>query len=60
MALVQGLTHSVTLMVAETMRRVGVTPEDSAPFMSPVYQIEMGLVGRLLSQSPERTEICSC
>lgn len=53
MALVQGLTHSVTLMVAETMRRVGVTPEDSAPFMSPVYQIEMGLVGRLLSQSPE-------
>ncbi len=53
MALVQGLTHSVTLLVADTMRRLATTPEDTAPFMSPVYQIEMGLVGRLLSQDPD-------
>jgi prephenate dehydrogenase len=53
MALVQGLTHSVTLLVADTMRRLSVTPEDTIPFMSPVYQIEMGLVGRLLSQDPD-------
>ncbi len=53
MALVQGLTHSVTLLVADTMRRLATTPEETAPFMSPVYQIEMGLVGRLLSQDPD-------
>ncbi|MCU0631730.1 MAG: prephenate dehydrogenase/arogenate dehydrogenase family protein [Methanolinea sp.] len=52
MAVVQGLTHFMTLCVAETMRRVGMSPEDTLAFMSPVYQIEMGLVGRLLSQDP--------
>jgi prephenate dehydrogenase len=50
MAIVQGLTHFVTLSVAETMRRAGVDPRDTTPFTSPVYQIELGLVGRLLAQ----------
>jgi prephenate dehydrogenase len=53
MAVVQGLTHVVTLTVAGTMRRLGTTPADTEPFMSPVYQIELGLVGRLLSQDPD-------
>jgi prephenate dehydrogenase len=52
MAIVQGLTHFVTLSMAETMRRIGVTPSETEPYMSPVYQIETGLVGRLLSQDP--------
>ncbi len=52
MAVVQGLTHFVTLSMAETMRRVGVRPEDTFSFMSPVYQMEMSLIGRLLSQDP--------
>jgi len=50
MAIVQGLTHFVTIAMAETMRRSGIRPEDTVPFMSPVYQIETGIVGRLLSQ----------
>lgn len=50
MAIVQGLTHFVTLTMAETMRRTGIRPEETVPFMSPVYQIETGIVGRLLSQ----------
>jgi len=53
MAVVQGLTHCVTLTVAETMRRLDMDPEETMPFRSPVYQIEMGLVGRLLSQDPD-------
>lgn len=52
MAVVQGLTHFVTLGVADTMRRLGMSPADTLAFMSPVYQMEMGLVGRLLSQDP--------
>ena len=53
MAVVQGLTHFVTLSMAETMRRSGMSPERTEEFTSPVYQIELGLVGRLLSQDPE-------
>lgn len=53
MAVVQGLTHFVTLSMAETMRKMGITPSETEPFMSPVYQIETGIVGRLLSQDPE-------
>ncbi|MEI6841445.1 MAG: prephenate dehydrogenase/arogenate dehydrogenase family protein [Methanomicrobiales archaeon] len=52
MAVVQGLTHFVTLSMAETMRKIGITPAETEPFMSPVYQIETSLAGRLLSQEP--------
>ncbi len=52
MAVVQGLTHFMTLCIAETMRRTGMNPQVTGPYMSPVYQIEMGIVGRLLSQDP--------
>ncbi|MBP1927864.1 prephenate dehydrogenase [Methanolinea mesophila] len=52
MAVVQGLTHFVTLSMAETMRRAGMSPAMTEEFTSPVYQIELGLVGRLLSQDP--------
>jgi prephenate dehydrogenase len=50
MAVVQGLMHFVTLSMAETMRRIGVSPGQTLPYMSPVYRIEMGLIGRLLAQ----------
>jgi prephenate dehydrogenase len=53
MAVVQGLTHFVTLSMAETMRRAGMSPDRTEDFTSPVYQLEIGLVGRLLSQDPE-------
>jgi prephenate dehydrogenase len=50
MAVVQGLMHFVTLSMAETMRRIGTSPRETLAFMSPVYRIEMGLIGRLLAQ----------
>jgi prephenate dehydrogenase len=53
MAVVQGLTHFVTLCMAESVRRLGTDIEKTRQFMSPVYQIEMGLAGRLLSQDPD-------
>lgn len=53
MAVVQGLTHFLSLAMAETMRRLNISPEETLSFMSPVYQIELCLVGRLLSQDPE-------
>jgi len=50
MAVVQGLTHFVTICMADAMRRAGCDIKATEPYMSPVYQIELGLVGRLLSQ----------
>jgi prephenate dehydrogenase len=52
MAVVQGLTHFVTLTMADSVRRLGVDIEKTQAFTSPVYQIELSLVGRLLSQDP--------
>jgi prephenate dehydrogenase len=52
MAVVQGLTHFVTLTMADTVRRLGVDIGKTQAFTSPVYQIELSLVGRLLSQDP--------
>ena len=51
-AIVQGLTHFVTLCVADSVRRLGVDLTKTKAFESPVYQIELSLVGRLLSQDP--------
>jgi prephenate dehydrogenase len=52
MAVVQGLTHFVTICMADTLRRLGTDIGATEAYMSPVYQIELGLVGRLLSQDP--------
>jgi prephenate dehydrogenase len=52
MAVVQGLTHFVTLCMAESVRSLGVDIESTKSFTSPVYQLELSLVGRLLSQDP--------
>jgi len=52
MAVVQGLTHFVTLCMADSVRRLGIDIEKTVAFTSPVYQIELSLVGRLLSQDP--------
>jgi prephenate dehydrogenase len=52
MAVVQGLTHYVTLCMADSIRRLGMNIEETQEFTSPVYQIELSLMGRLLSQDP--------
>ncbi|MEN6443443.1 MAG: prephenate dehydrogenase/arogenate dehydrogenase family protein [Methanoregula sp.] len=53
MAVVQGLTHFVTLTMAETLRRLDIDIRTTQAFTSPVYQMEMSVVGRLLSQDPD-------
>lgn len=53
MAVIQGLTHFTTLCMADTMRRIGVDIQDALSCTSPIYRIEMGLIGRLLGQDPD-------
>ncbi len=52
MAVVQGLTHYMTLCMADTVRRLGIDIRKTADFTSPVYQIELSVIGRLLAQDP--------
>jgi prephenate dehydrogenase len=53
MAVIQGLTHFSTLCMAETMRRTGTRIDDALRCTSPVYRIELGVIGRLLGQDPD-------
>lgn len=53
MAVIQGLTHFKAILLAGTMRRLGISPADTERYMSPVYRIETGIAGRLLAQDPE-------
>lgn len=50
MAVIQGLMHFSTLVVAETMRTVNASPEALLRYQSPIYQIETGIIGRILGQ----------
>lgn len=53
MATVQGLNHFMILTMAETLRREGVSLHESLEFMSPIYRMQVGLVGRILGQDPD-------
>jgi prephenate dehydrogenase len=39
--------------MADAMRQSGVSVEKSLEFMSPVYRMQIGLIGRILGQDPE-------
>jgi prephenate dehydrogenase len=50
MAIVQGLTHFSTLCMAETIRRLDRNVPATLEYTSPIYRIQMGLIGRILAQ----------
>jgi len=52
MAVIQGITHFSTLCMAEAMRTLGTDIAEALACTSPVYRIQLGLIGRLLSQDP--------
>jgi prephenate dehydrogenase len=52
MAVIQGLTHFGNLCMADAIRRTGTDLATAVGATSPVYRIQMGLIGRLLSQDP--------
>jgi len=53
MAVIQGLTHFSTLCMAETMQRLHTDIDRALECTSPIYRIEIGLIGRLLDQDPD-------
>jgi len=52
MAVIQGISHFSTLCMAGAMRTLGTDIGEVLAATSPVYRIQLNLVGRLLSQDP--------
>ncbi len=52
MAVVQGLTHFAYLSIGSTFKSLGFGVSESRRFMSPVYEIMLDFVGRILGQNP--------
>jgi chorismate mutase/prephenate dehydrogenase len=52
MAVVQVLVHFRTLVMGEALRLTGVPVEESLRFTSPIYRLELAVVGRLFAQDP--------
>lgn len=52
MAVIQGLVHAMQLVMAATIRVLGEDISESLSFTSPVYQIALSLMGRILKQDP--------
>jgi prephenate dehydrogenase len=53
MAVVQGLNHFYSIVFAHALKSLGVSAEDTMTVASPVYELRMQLIGRILAQSPE-------
>jgi prephenate dehydrogenase len=53
MSVVQGLTHYSLVSIGGALERLDFDVDDSRRFMSPVYEIILDFVGRILNQNPE-------
>ena len=53
MALVQVVTHFRTIATGMALARSGTAVGDSLRFTSPIYRLELSVIGRLFAQDPE-------
>jgi chorismate mutase/prephenate dehydrogenase len=52
MAIVQSLRHFATFSFGRFLSRKGIDLQRSLEFSSPIYRLELGMVGRLFAQDP--------
>lgn len=52
-AIVQGLIHPLALVQAEVARRMKVDIEETLEIASPIYEMKLDMIGRLLFQDPK-------
>jgi len=61
MAIIQVLTHLGTMVMGEAFRRSAVPVEQTLSFTSPIYRLELSMVGRIFAQDPNLyAEIALC
>ncbi|MEA3427738.1 MAG: prephenate dehydrogenase/arogenate dehydrogenase family protein [Thermodesulfobacteriota bacterium] len=52
MAVVQGLTHLLTVCMARTLQKMKMFPDEAMSCSTPVFKLKLNLIGRLFSQDP--------
>jgi len=52
MAVIQGLTHMLTVCLGRLLQKLDMNPKEAIFYSTPVFRINMDLIGRLLSQDP--------
>jgi len=52
MAVVQGLTHFSYISVGATLKELGIDLKHSRQFSSPVYELMLDMIGRIIGQNP--------
>ncbi|WP_051328033.1 prephenate dehydrogenase/arogenate dehydrogenase family protein [Desulfatirhabdium butyrativorans] len=57
MGIVQGLSHWITITIAETVQKSVGSPNQLERFATPVFRLQLGLIGRLLHQDPALYEM---
>ena len=50
MALVQGLTHLLTICMGKTLQKMNIPPDEAVYCSTPVFKTKLDLVGRLFAQ----------
>ncbi|MEA1968869.1 MAG: prephenate dehydrogenase/arogenate dehydrogenase family protein [Thermodesulfobacteriota bacterium] len=53
MALVQGLTHLITICMAKTLQKMDLHPTDVFAISTPIFRINSDIMGRLFAQDPD-------
>jgi prephenate dehydrogenase len=52
MAVIQGLTHMLTVCLGRLLQKYEIKPKEAILYSTPVFRINLDLIGRLLSQDP--------
>jgi len=50
MAVVQGLTHLLTICLGRTLQKLNMTPSDAVLYSTPVFRLKIDLLARLFAQ----------
>ena len=53
MAVVQGLTHLLTICTGRTLQKINMTPDEAVFYSTPIFRLNIDLIGRLFAQDPE-------
>jgi len=56
MALFQGLTHFLSLCMGNMLEKLNLSPRDAMKFSTPVFRVNIYLIGRLLAQDHDLYE----
>jgi prephenate dehydrogenase len=52
MAVVQGLTHLLTICLGRTLQKLNMAPSDAVFYSTPVFRLKVDLLARLFAQDP--------